>query len=215
MYLTPTRKAIYEFIKNYIAQHEIAPSYEEIRKRFGFHSMHSVHRHIQQLEAQGLIQRPARGKKRAIQIVGHAAGLVGRSAASRGADASAVALPLLGTVAAGRPIDAIVNAETIEVPEELIGRGEHFALRVKGDSMIDDGICDGDVLIINQQFTAENGQTVIALINNEATVKKFFKRGNRVELRPSNPLMKSIFVKADELRVQGIVVGLLRKFHRG
>lgn len=210
MYLTPTRKAIYEYIKNYIAQHEIAPSYEEIRKRFGFRSTHSVHRHIKQLEAQGLIQTPGGGKKRALQIVGHAAGLVGRSAA----ETSAVLLPLLGTVAAGRPIDAIVNTETIEVPEELIGRGEHFALRVKGDSMVDDGICDGDVLIINQHFTADNGQTVIALINNEATVKKFFKRGGRVELRPSNPAMKSIFVRADELRIQGIVVGLLRKFNR-
>ncbi|MBI4470095.1 MAG: transcriptional repressor LexA [Acidobacteria bacterium] len=215
MYLTPTRKAIYEYIKNYILQHEIAPSYEEIRKRFGFHSTHSVHRHIQQLEIQGLIQRPAGGRKRALQIVGHTAGLVGRSTSSQNAGAQAVTLPLLGTVAAGRPIDAIVNTETIDVPDELIGRGEHFALRVKGDSMIDDGICDGDVLIINQQFAAENGQTVIALINNEATVKRFFRRGTRVELRPSNPSMKSIFVKADELRVQGIVVGLLRKFQRG
>ncbi len=212
MYLTPTRKAIYEYIKNYIAQHEIAPSYQEIRKRFGFHSTNSVHRHIERLKALGLIETPGGRKKRGLQIIAHAASLVGRSTSSSAPGASSVALPLLGTVAAGRPIDAIVNAETIEVPEELIGRGEHFALRVRGDSMIDDGICDGDVLVVNQQFTAENGQTVIALINNEATVKKFFKRGNRVELRPSNPSMKSLFVKADELRIQGIVVGLLRKF---
>lgn len=214
MYLTPTRKAIYEYIKHYIAQHEIAPSYEEIRERFGFHSTHSVHRHIKQLEAQGLIRTPGGRKKRALEIVGHAAGLIGRATTSSTSGTSAVTLSLLGTVAAGRPIDAIVNAETVEVPEELIGRGEHFALRVKGESMIDDGICDGDVLIINQKFTAENGQTVVALINNEATVKKFFKRGSRVELRPSNPSMKSIFIKADELRIQGIVVGLLRKFKR-
>jgi len=117
-------------------------------------------------------------------------------------------------VAAGRPIEAIAHPETVEVPEMLLRGEDNFALRVVGDSMVDEGIRDGDIVIVKRQRDAENGQTVVALIGDDATIKQYYRRGTRVELRPANARVSSIIVDEGDLQVQGIVVGLIRKFHR-
>jgi repressor LexA len=122
-------------------------------------------------------------------------------------------LPLLGKVAAGRPIEAIPNPESIEVPEDLLRGEDNFALRVVGDSMVNDGIRDGDVVIVKQQRDAKNGQTVVALIGDDATIKQFHRCGSRIELRPADPRMRPIVVEEGDLQIQGIVIGLIRKFH--
>jgi repressor LexA len=123
-------------------------------------------------------------------------------------------LRLAGQVAAGKPIEAILEYETVKVPEELLGRGENFALRVKGDSMVGDGICDGDVIVVRRTDNAENGQTVVALIDDhEATVKRFRQNGDgTVTLSPTNPAYQEIMYEENRVAIQGIVVGLLRKY---
>jgi repressor LexA len=115
-------------------------------------------------------------------------------------------------VAAGTPIEAVEVAESIEVPENFLGDGSNFALRVKGDSMIDEGIRDGDILIITKQPHAENRQTVVAVANGESTVKKFYHCGEEIELRPANESMKPMLVAADEVEVVGVAMGLLRNY---
>jgi repressor LexA len=124
------------------------------------------------------------------------------------------AIPLLGTVAAGKPIEPVEQAEKIEIPRSLLGSGENFALKVRGDSMIDDGIRDGDVVIVRRQAMAENGDTVVAVVDGEATVKRFYRKGDRVELRPANPALAPLFLDASvgTLEIRGVVVGLIRKF---
>jgi repressor LexA len=120
---------------------------------------------------------------------------------------------LLGQVAAGTPIEAVENAETISVPEEFIRRDDTFCLKVKGDSMIDDGIRDGDYIIVEGRETAVNGETVVALIGNDATVKKFYREADgRVRLQPANSAMQPIMVAAGDLAIRGVVVGLMRHY---
>jgi repressor LexA len=125
--------------------------------------------------------------------------------------ASAPRIPLSGTVAAGDPIEPIPQTEVVEVPPGMIGRGETYALKVKGESMRDEGILPGDLVIVKKQSTARNGQTVIALVNNEATIKTYYRKGDTVELRPANDAMKPITVKpTDTLRIEGLVIGVIR-----
>jgi repressor LexA len=120
--------------------------------------------------------------------------------------------PLLGRVAAGKPIEAVEDVSAIEVPSSMVGSGDYFVLQVKGASMMDDGILSGDFVVVRKQPTAENGETVVALINNEATVKKYYKRKDHVELRPAHKGMKSIRVKEVGLRIEGKVVGVMRYY---
>ena len=120
--------------------------------------------------------------------------------------------PLLGRVAGGKPIEAVEDVEAIEVPPSMIGRGDHFVLQVKGDSMKEDGILDGDLIVVRKQLTAENGEIVVALINNEATVKKYYKREDSVELRPAHIDMEPIIVKEGDLRIEGKIVGVIRRY---
>jgi repressor LexA len=198
--LTERQQAIYDFIRDHIARHRIAPSYEEIRKAFRFGSYNSVQKHLKRLEEKGLVKSPWGSRKRALELVDPGP--------------PCVALPLLGTVAAGRPIQAIPESESVEVPEALLRGENNFALRVVGDSMVDEGIRDGDIVIVKQQRDAKNGQTVVALIGDEATIKQFHRSGARIELRPANPRMRPIVVEEGDLQIQGIVIGLVRKFHR-
>ncbi len=195
--LTQKQRAVYEFVKGYIETRGIAPSYEEIRKAFRFRSYNSVQKHLKRLEEKGYITSPWKNRKRALELV----------------DPGPVAriLPLLGRVAAGRPIEAIPNPENVEVPEILLRGEDNFALRVVGDSMVDEGIRDGDIVIVKRQRDAQNGQTVVALIGDDATIKQFHRRGTRVELRPANPRMRPIVVDEGDLQIQGIVIGLIRK----
>ena len=120
-------------------------------------------------------------------------------------------IPMVGIVAAGDPIEPIPQADLVEVPPSMIRDGENFALRVKGESMRDEGILPGDLIIVHKQETARNGQTVVALVNNEATVKKYYRKAGRMELHPANSTMSPILITADdELRIEGIVVGVIR-----
>ncbi|ROQ89610.1 transcriptional repressor LexA [Desulfosoma caldarium] len=201
MKLTAAQKRVYDFLQAYMILHGHAPSYEEIRKHLGFRSLNAVYKHVKQLEERGYVRSLGKNRKRALELVELRSG--GRS------------VPFLGVVAAGTPIEAVEVPETVEVPESLLAGGEHFALRVRGDSMIDEGIREGDILIVKKQPTAENGQTVVALVDGEATVKRFFLHDTMVELRPANRAMASLMVPADSVSILGVVVGLVRHYrHR-
>jgi repressor LexA len=199
--LTHRQKEVYAFLKDYIQRHEVAPTYEEIRRHFGFRSYNAVFKHLKQLEARGYLTSRWKNKKQAFSL---------REPVQ--ASTSTSQLPLLGWVAAGEPIEALEDRDTIEVPESFLGTGEHFALRVRGDSMIGDGIHDGDLILLRKQENAENGQTVVALIDTEATVKRFYRKGASVELHPANSSMKPLVLEAEKVTVQGVVVGLIRKY---
>ncbi len=165
---------------------------------FGFKSIYSVQKHLAQLEAKGVIRIFEKGRKRSIILD------------DEGKDS--VTIPLAGTVAAGEPIEAIEQQDRIEVPKEMIRGGDYFGLRVKGSSMIDDGILDGDVIILRKQSTARNGETVVALVDGNATLKKFYRKGDKIELQPANRTMSTIIVHGGDFSIQGIVVGLNRRY---
>ncbi len=199
MYLTEKQKEIYEFIKSYIKKNRIAPSYNEIKEWFGFRSLSTVFDHLKKLEEKGYIQKGGYNQKRAIQLVNF-----GRRS---------VTIPLVGTVAAGSPLEVYETIEYIDVPEEMLGSGENVALKVKGDSMIDSGIFDGDIVIVKRQSTAENGQIVVAMVDGAVTIKKIYHHGDRIELRASNPNVKPIIVTPEQdFKIYGVLIGLYRKF---
>lgn len=200
MDLTQKQQAVFDFLKTYRNQNGRPPSYEEIRQEFGFASLNSVSKHLQQLERKGFIRTPWGNQKRVMEIV------------AKREETAAVTLPLLGTVVAGGPLEAAEMPEHIDVPEVLLRRGEHYALRVRGDSMVGDGIHDDDLLIVQRREAAQPGETVVALVEGEATVKRFYRQGERVELRPSNPNYSSIIVGEESVRIRGVVVALIRKF---
>lgn len=200
MRLTPAQERVYRFVQDYLQQHGYSPSYEEIRKSLGFRSLNSVSKHLKQLEKRGYLESPWGNQKRALDLLPLRTG--------------AASIPFLGVVAAGTPIEAIEVPESIEVPENLLGNGNNFALQVRGDSMIDEGIREGDILIITKQPHAENGQTIVALVRGEATVKKFYPHGEEVELRPANSQMEPLRVPANDVEIVGTVVGLLRHYRR-
>jgi len=199
--LTHRQKEVYTFLKGYIDRHGVAPTYEVIRRHFGFRSYNAVFKHLKQLEARGYLTSHWKNKKQAFSLKEPVQ-----------VPAATNLLPLLGRVAAGEPIEALEDRDTIEVPESFLGTGEHFALRVRGDSMIGDGIHDGDLILLRKQEDAENGQTVVALIDGEATVKRFYRKGASVELHPANSSMEPLVLEAEKVTVQGVVVGLIRKY---
>lgn len=241
--LTPKEKAVLEFIENHMAGSGVSPSYQEIKDHFGLASFNSVQNYLKQLTTKGYIEIPAH-QKRAIRILqtaqavqedirrrlGVAAGgnierLIPKGGPSRDsllqARGEALSLPLLGRVAAGRPIERMDHDEFIEVPPLLVKRADStFVLRVEGDSMIDDGIWDGDYIVVEKKTGASNGELIVAAIDNEATVKRFYLRSRPdwessskfVELRPSNPRLKSMWYPPDEVEIKGLVVGLVRKY---
>src|SRR5690606_10533182 len=202
MPLTRRQKEIMDFLQEYLEEHGYAPSFEEIAKHFGFGSLATVHEHLENLKRKGYI-RKAYNESRSIQLV------------PVGMRTGAVELPLYGTVAAGVPIEAVQEQETIAVPEDMIGRGgEHYVLRVKGDSMIDEQIRDGDYIIVSSRQIARNGEMVVALVNGDsATVKKFYREPDgRVRLQPANPTMAPLYFRPEDVRIQGIVIGVIRRY---
>ena len=200
MKLTQQQTRIYRYLETYIRKNGRPPSYQEIQGYFNFRSLNSVAKHLKQLERKGYLESPWGNQKRAFQLLP--------------LRTTAATVPFLGRVAAGAPIEAVELPETMEVPESLLAGGNNFALQVQGDSMVDEGIRDGDVLIIRKQDHADNGQTVVAQIAGEATVKKFYQRRNKVELRPANESLKSQIVPADRVEIIGVVIGLLRHYKR-
>lgn len=200
MYLTEKQRTIYNFIKAYIESHDIAPSYEEIKSSFGFRSLSTVFEHVRTLERKGVITRGRSNEKRAIRISDFGK--------------RSLTIPLVGTVAAGRPLEVYEIQETIDVPEEMLSRGENVALRIRGDSMIESGIHDGDVVVVKRQSSAENGQIVVALVDGEVTIKRIYFHEDSIELRASNPGVEPIYVnRGQDLKVYGILVGLYRKYN--
>jgi repressor LexA len=202
MPLTRRQKQILDHIGAYIEKEGYAPSFEEIADAFGYSSLATVHEHLSNLERKGYI-RKAYNESRSIELV--------KGQAVPGA----VELPLLGEVAAGLPIEAVEHRETVLVPPDLLRKaGENYVLRVVGDSMIEEQIRDGDYIIVNSRPTAENGEMVVALIGGEAaTVKKLYREGDgRIRLQPANAAMRPMYFPADEVQIQGIVVGVIRKY---
>jgi repressor LexA len=198
--LTDRQKAIYDFLLRIIREKGFAPSIHEIGKQFKIASTNGVSDHLKALEKKGYIRRVG---KRAIEVVNQL---------SRSAIAATREVPLVGRVPAGKPFLSEENIEgTITIPDD-IGSGERFALQVKGDSMIGAGIMDGDRVIVKQQSTAENGEIVCALIEGEATLKRFFKKDGVVTLKAENEKYPPIVVSKGEFRIVGRIVGLLRKF---
>ncbi|TVP76266.1 MAG: transcriptional repressor LexA [Gemmatimonadales bacterium] len=202
MPLTRRQKEILDHIGSYIEAHGYAPSFEEIASHFGYSSLATVHEHLSNLERKGYI-RKSYNESRSIEMV------------PADAQAAAVELPLMGEVAAGQPIEAIEDRETILVPPDLLRRrGENYVLRVVGNSMIEEQIRDGDYIIVNSRPVAEEGEMVVALVDDEsATVKKFYREpGDRVRLQPANRELEPMFYDAHRVQIQGIVVGVIRRY---
>jgi repressor LexA len=198
--LTKRQREILDYLNEFIQQHGYAPSLEEVGRRFGLSSLATVHKHLTNLQEKGFIKR-AWNRSRSVEVIPTRSG--GR----------AVELPLLGYVAAGAPIEAIATAETIAVPEDLVSRRDTYVLRVRGDSMIDEQIRDGDYVIVEDRKTATDGEMVIALVGgSDVTLKKLYRDNGRVRLQPANPAMQPLVVDPDHVQVQGVVVGVMRKY---
>ncbi len=198
--LTKRQREILDYLNEFIEQHGYAPSLEEIGRRFGLSSLATVHKHLTNLQDKGFIRR-AWNRSRSVELV--RAPLGGR----------ALDLPLLGYVAAGAPIEAVVSYETGTVREDLIGTRDTYALRVRGDSMIDEQIRDGDLVVVEDRQTAQNGEMVIALLDgSDVTLKKFYRENDHIRLQPANDAVAPIIVRADKVQVQGVVVGVMRRY---
>jgi len=201
VHLTRRQKEILDYLSEYITERGFAPTIEEIAAHFGLRSLATVHKHLTNLQQKGLIKR-AWNRSRALELV------------PSDVTVRAVEVPLLGRVAAGTPIEAIHSTETIYVPEDMLGRSETYVLQVKGDSMIDEQIRDGDYVIVENRQSARDGEMVIALLDGEnVTLKKLFREAGRtIRLQPANTSLDPIIVDANSVRVQGVVIGVLRKY---
>ena len=199
--LTKRQREILDYLNEFIQQHGYAPSLEEVGRRFNLSSLATVHKHLTNLQEKGFIRR-AWNRSRSVELVPARVG--GR----------AIELPMLGFVAAGVPIEAVPGSETIAVPESMAGKRDSYVLRVRGDSMIDEQIRDGDFVIVEDRKSADNGEMVIALLRgSDVTLKKFYRDpGGKVRLQPANAAMQPIFVDPDQVQVQGVVVGVMRKY---
>jgi len=203
-YLTETQKSILVFLNDYYREHGIAPTHREICEHFGYSSYGTVYKHLKLLQEKGYLRRDW-NQKRGIELV---------RAIPGGGAGSDRDLPFYGLIAAGKPIEALNGNERLNVPGHLVtGKpGDHYVLRVVGESMIDEGIHDGDYVVVQRREAAIPGEMVVALIGDDATLKRFYPEGETVRLQPANPNMQPIRVPARDVRVQGIVVGLMRKF---
>ncbi|MCK5650354.1 MAG: transcriptional repressor LexA [Gemmatimonadetes bacterium] len=202
MPLTRRQKEILDFVDAFLGERGYAPSFEEIAAAFGYSSLATVHEHLSNLERKGYI-RKSYNESRSIELL------------SEDGAGSALDLPLLGNVAAGLPIEAIEHRESLSVPADMIRKGkDNFVLRVEGDSMIDEQIRDGDYIVVTSQATAEEGEMVVALVGGDsATVKKLYRDGpDRIRLQPANPEVEPIVANARDVAIQGVVVGVIRKY---
>jgi len=230
--LTRKQLELLDFIQKRVARDGVPPSFDEMKDALDLRSKSGIHRLITALEERGFIRRLAH-RARAIEIVklpeamerGPKAGFTpqviegDRTDPPRGAmpveAVQALELPVMGRIAAGVPIEAIAEvSHHIAVPGSMLsGRGDHYALEVKGDSMIDAGIHDGDIVVIREQATADNGDIVVALVEgHEATLKRFFRRNGMIALEAANPVYETRLLREDQVRVQGRLVGLIRSY---
>lgn len=205
-YLTERQRDILEYIQQFQRDRGIAPTHREICERFAYSSYGTVYKHLKLLQQKGFLRKDW-NQKRGIELLRPVPG-------GSHAFESSVELPFYGRIAAGMPLEAVAGDETLSVPHHLLGRrrGEHYVLEVIGESMIDEGIHEGDLVIVLQRELAEPGDMIVALVGNEATLKRFYPEGDTVRLQPANRHMQPIRVPARDVRVQGIVVGLMRRF---
>ena len=207
-YLTERQRDILNFIRDFQKERGVAPTHREICDHFGFSSYGTVYKHLSLLEKKGLIRRDW-NQKRGVELVEEKEE---KKETRREERSSARDLPLFGYIAAGRPLDVDVSDELITVPEHLTTRGDNYVLKVRGDSMVDDGILDGDLVIIARRERADNGEMVVANVNGEVTLKRLYREGEKVRLQPANSMMSPIYAAARDVAVQGVVVGLMRRF---
>ena len=200
-YLTERQRDVLRFIEGRIEDDGIAPTLQEIATAFGFRSTASAQKHVAHLERKGFLQRQKHQKR----------GLVLPDPSPGPPPASEI--PLFGVVAAGAPIESIPGDERIFVPADFLRSGEHYVLRVRGDSMIGDGVHDGDLVVVQRAQEARDGEMVVALVSGEATLKRIYHEGRQdIRLQPANPALPTMVVPADDVQVQGLVVGLLRRY---
>ena len=199
MYLTKRQREIYQFLKEHIQDKGYAPSIMEIGKAFDLNSPATVHKHLTHLEAKGLI-RKQHNLSRSIELNEEPERVLSRE------------YVLLGNIVAGKPIEVLENREVAAMMPDAPGK-DVFVLRVKGNSMIEDHICDGDYVIVEKRERAENGETVVALLDQDkATLKRFYRENNRVRLQPANLEMEPIIIEEGDFQIQGVVIGVMRKF---
>jgi repressor LexA len=200
MKLTKRQKEILDFIAGFIERNGYSPSMEEIAENFNIASLNAVFKHLEALKSRGYLQRDA-NRARSIQL-------------APGLAPGVQSLPLLGYIAAGRPIEAVSIPETLQIPESLLPRrGSYYVLRVQGESMIEEHIQDGDYVVVESREDARPGDTVVALIDGEnVTLKKFYPEGDRVRLQPANESLEPIVLDAARIKVQGVVVSVMRKY---
>jgi repressor LexA len=202
MALTKRQREILDFIEGFVRFRGYSPSFEEIAENFEYRSLATVHEHLSNLQSKGYIRKNY-NESRSIELVDSDIRI------------AAVELRLLGSVAAGLPIEAIEEQESISVPEDMIAGSvaQHYVLRVRGSSMIDEQIRDGDYVIVQSRDTAHSGEMVIALIDGEnATMKKFFRDNGRVRLQPANPDLEPMYYDPDRITIQGVVIGVIRRY---
>ncbi len=200
MKLTKRQKEILDYLTEFIDREGYSPSMEEIAGHFHIASLNAVFKHLEALQARGYLHRDA-NRARSIEL-------------KRIDPPPALTLPLYGSIAAGRPIEAVSTPETMTVPEELLpGPGTYYVLRVQGESMIDEHIEDGDYVVVDPQPQADDGKTVVALVDNEnVTLKKLYREGPQVRLQPANPVLAPLLLDAARVQVQGVVVAVMRKY---
>jgi repressor LexA len=198
MQLTKRQTEIYHYLRDNADHFDHPPTHDELCEALGLSSRGSLHKHIQALIQAGLVE-PMEHTRRGIRLVEQAEQETG--------------IPFLGTIAAGRPLEAIAQPETMQVPEELLGKNPCYVLQVRGDSMIEAGILDGDYVVIEQRDSARNNEIVVALVNNEeATLKRIEQQPGQVILHPANAAMTALIYSPDEVQVQGVLCGLLRSY---
>ncbi len=203
-YLTERQKQILDFIGESIDRRGVSPTHREICERFGYSSYGTVNKHLRLLEEKGFLRRHW-NQKRGVELARPDSEEV----------EGLCQLPFLGLIAAGQPIEAVADHDRVDVPHHLLSSGNgdsHFVLKVRGDSMIDEGIHDGDLVVVQRREAATTGEMVVALVGSDATLKRFYPEGAQVRLQPANHTMAPIHVPAGDVRIQGIVVGLMRRF---
>ena len=206
MAITKRQRQVYDFISGFVQQNGYSPSFEEIGHGLGLSSLATVHKHVSNLEKKGLLRRDY-NRSRSIDVL-PVRGLFKRQAKG----SVETVLPLLGRIAAGQPIEAVENPETISLGDITRSR-DVFVLQVKGESMRDEHILDGDYVLVEKSDNAHDGEIVVALVEGtDATLKRLYRQGSEIRLQPSNAAMKPIVVPARSVKVQGRVVGVLRKY---
>jgi len=206
MAITRRQRQIYDFISDFVQKNGFSPSYEEIKQGMGLNSLATVHKHITNLEKKALLTRDY-NRSRSIDLLPPKGRLKQAMSVN-----TTIVLPLLGRIAAGQPIEAVENPQTISLAD-FVRSKEVFVLEVRGESMQDEHILDGDYVLVEKSKTAHNGDIVVALVDGtDATLKRFYREGDRIRLQPSNAAMKPIIVAAAAVQIQGRVIGVLRKY---